>query len=237
MELTPEQQVMENRFSQPYNWKKGPHTRHIRQKGGIWALALERAGDIQRKRVLDAGCGDGWYSHRMALAGARVTGIDYSERGVEMARQAVPDVEFRHASVLDLPFSDESFDVVFCFQVIEHIPPADVPRAAQELVRVTKKGGRLVVSVPSIRRKMSAAHFQHFTDKQLASLFAPYTSEHSIIGQDRRNLVIFMIERLIENRWYAVRWLGKLFNNTAYLWFFNRTNSSKGDNLILSAVR
>ncbi|MBM79688.1 MAG: hypothetical protein CMJ78_03720 [Planctomycetaceae bacterium] len=100
---------------------------------------------FQGKRCLDAGCGGGRYSIAMALLGAeQVTGADISSSGLEDARQraaSIPNVDFAEASVLDLPFGDETFDFVCCSGVLHHT--SDAKRGLANLVRVLKPGGQL----------------------------------------------------------------------------------------------
>ena len=235
--LAPEQVIMERRFALPYNWLKGSHTRHIRQKNGIWAAALGLAGSLTGKKVIDAGCGDGWYSARMHSAGTAVIGIDYSARGVKHAESIVDGAEFKEASILNIPYADETFDVSFSFQVIEHLYPKDVETAARELARVTKKGGKIIVSVPSVKRKMSAAHFQHFTEEGLTKYFAKYCISVRVIGQDRRTPLLWIIERLIENRVYTLERFGTWFNTHIYLPYYNTTTPDQGDNLMIIGIR
>ena len=71
---------------------------------------------LKGKRCLDAGCGGGRYSIAMARLGAReVIGVDVSEQGIENARlrgRDLSNLRFKVASVLELPFEDDSFDFV-----------------------------------------------------------------------------------------------------------------------------
>lgn len=226
---------MEKRFDLPYNWCKGAHTRHIRQKNGLWTIAQEFAGPMKGLRVLDAGCGDGWYTAKMLSAGADAVGIDYSARGIKHAEAIVNGAEFKVASIADIPYADKSFDVVFSFQVIEHLPISQVDAAVRELARITKKEGLMIISVPSVRRKMSAAHFQHFSEQSLRDAFEKYVEVVDVIGQDRRTPVLWAIERLLQNRWYTLESLAYKFNNSVYLNRFNKTDALHGDNLIIVA--
>lgn len=98
------------------------------------------------QEVLNVGCGIGVASAYIARKyGCRVVGVDISEKMIEWSRtrareERVEDkVEFQTASVLDLPFEADSFDVVFCESVLAFVE--DKPRAIQECVRVTKPGG------------------------------------------------------------------------------------------------
>ncbi len=101
------------------------------------------------RQVLDAGCGAGYGSAVLAAAGALgVIGIDVSPEAVEAAaREHGAAAEFRAADLEDLPFEDASFDLVTCFEAIEHV--ADSDRALDELRRVLRPGGLLLISSPN----------------------------------------------------------------------------------------
>ena len=96
--------------------------------------------------VLDAGCGEGETLERLGgLIDGAVTGIDLNPESVEFAAARIPSGDFQVADLTDLPFEDDSFDLVFCLEVLEHIPnPAP---ALAELARVCR--GDIVLSVPS----------------------------------------------------------------------------------------
>ncbi|MCG8455929.1 MAG: class I SAM-dependent methyltransferase [Holophagales bacterium] len=101
------------------------------------------------KACLDAGCGGGRNSIAMARLGAeRVVGIDLGAQGLEDARrraEGLGNVSFEHGSILDLPFDDASFDLVWCAGVL--MITADEERALDELRRVIRPGGRLYLLV------------------------------------------------------------------------------------------
>ncbi len=99
--------------------------------------------------VLEAGCGIGIDGFHFATAGARYTGVDMSTSAIELAerRFAIGDAtgDFVRASVVDLPFEDESFDLVYSHGVIHHL--ADTQGAVDEFHRVLRPGGRAIVMV------------------------------------------------------------------------------------------
>lgn len=103
--------------------------------------------DLKNKKVLDAGCGLGFFSKKMYQRGALVTGIDIGEKLVKITRKKVPAGEFRVGNVLNIPFGDGKFDIVLCTEVIEHTK--NPKKAISELFRVTKKGGLIIITTPN----------------------------------------------------------------------------------------
>ncbi|MDP2035624.1 MAG: class I SAM-dependent methyltransferase [Polaromonas sp.] len=104
---------------------------------------------LKGKKCLDAGCGSGRYSVALAIHGAgSVTAVDVSVSGLaEASRRAseFSSIAFQQASVLDLPFEDNSFDFVWSAGVIHHT--SDFDRALSELTRVLKPQGKLFLLV------------------------------------------------------------------------------------------
>src|SRR5204862_756713 len=93
------------------------------------------------KAVLDAGCGAGYGSAILADAGARsVTGLDIDPGAVAGAASSygkVGAIEFVRGDVRELPFEDRSFDLIVCFETIEHVEDPDT--ALDELRRVLRE--------------------------------------------------------------------------------------------------
>lgn len=99
--------------------------------------------------VLEAGCGVGTDGAHFAAAGARYTGLDFSDTALSLARRRfslanVPG-EFVASSIVDLPFPDNTFDLVYSHGVIHHVQ--DTATAVREFHRVLRPGGTVVVMV------------------------------------------------------------------------------------------
>lgn len=110
--------------------------------------AAEWLGGLEGKRVLEVGCGDGRYSLMLAIYGAEVHATDLSAEGVaatrkRAARWNVTLADTRVADMLDLPYPDGSFDVVFGNAILHHVVHHRFGRQAMdEIRRVLRPGGR-----------------------------------------------------------------------------------------------
>jgi len=91
--------------------------------------------------VLEVGCGTGLLLERMATFCSLARGVDLSPGMLEHARERGLSVD--EGSATDLPYADESFDVVCSFKVLAHV--RDIERALVEMTRVTRPGGTLVL--------------------------------------------------------------------------------------------
>jgi len=110
---------------------------------------IDRAAHIAGKSVLDVGCGGGILSEAMALAGAKVLGIDMGEEPLRVAElhtlETGVEVDYRQVTVEQLAAErPASFDVVTCMELLEHVPdPGSVIDACARLVR---PGGHVFLS-------------------------------------------------------------------------------------------
>jgi O-antigen biosynthesis protein len=135
-------------------------------RGRYWWASRAGAG----KDVLDAGCGTGYGMRLLAEGGARsVKGVDIDPDAVTEAAARFGDSEaVLQGDLLDLPLPDASFDVVVCFEAIEHV--ADASRAFGELRRVLRPGGLLLVSSPNpdVYPAGNEHHVHEFAPEELA---------------------------------------------------------------------
>jgi ubiquinone/menaquinone biosynthesis C-methylase UbiE len=103
--------------------------------------ALNLRGD---ESLLDISTGPGHFPGRLRKAGhgGRIVGADFSPGMVEKARAEYPNIEFLQADAQDLPFSDDTFDVVTARHMLYHVP--SITKALSEAKRVLKPGGRFM---------------------------------------------------------------------------------------------
>jgi ubiquinone/menaquinone biosynthesis C-methylase UbiE len=106
---------------------------------------LNFLGEVQGKKILDLGCGGGYFSYALAKIGAEVTSVDYSEQAVNFAQKRYPGLNFQVGTVYDLSnYENDEFDYVVMMDIIEHVN--DQQKAVEEARRVLKKGGKIILS-------------------------------------------------------------------------------------------
>lgn len=109
---------------------------------------LTMLGNVEGKKILDLGCGEGGYARELARRGASVTGVDGSDRLIEAARQRSKGetrVSFVHANANALDISAESFDVVLASMSLMDVE--DYDGAIREVHRVLRPAGELLMSI------------------------------------------------------------------------------------------
>jgi 2-polyprenyl-3-methyl-5-hydroxy-6-metoxy-1,4-benzoquinol methylase len=117
-------------------------------------LASAIGNTIRFDSLLDVGCGPGLLLRSLTPQHARLAGVDASETAIELAKNVKLATEplsaradlFR-ADCTALPFDADTFDVVTCLDVLEHLPVFDVQSAIDEMIRVARR--HLIVSINS----------------------------------------------------------------------------------------
>ncbi len=131
------------------NYRKHTHRNPI-QRLLLWnffrnLLILIKNREVES--VLDVGCGEGFTLNRLKEhnIGKRLEGLEYSKDAISLGKQLYPDIKITQGSIYELPYKDNSFDLVLCTEVLEHLEEPE--KALKELERVSKK--YLAISVPN----------------------------------------------------------------------------------------
>lgn len=111
----------------------------------VYEAVFQAAGVEAGTRLLDVGCGPGLAAHLAAERGAHVAGLDAAEASIEIARERTPGGDFRAGEMEDLPWADNTFDVVTGFNAFQYA--ADVVNALREARRTARPGGRVAMAV------------------------------------------------------------------------------------------
>jgi 2-polyprenyl-6-hydroxyphenyl methylase/3-demethylubiquinone-9 3-methyltransferase len=139
-----------------------------------------RSGGLEGKHALDVGCGGGILAEAMATAGAKIIGIDLSDKALSVARlhqlESGVEVDYRLISAEALAAEQPgSFDIVTCMELLEHVPePASTIAACATLV---KPGGLVVFS--TINRNPKAYLFAVIGGEYLLRLLPRGTHDYA----------------------------------------------------------
>jgi ubiquinone/menaquinone biosynthesis C-methylase UbiE len=111
-----------------------------------------RAEDMYNKNILEIGCGRGGFSNYLAKhrdAPDQIIACDYSAAALEIAQRKYADkkIFWKHEDIMALTFAGNFFDTAISCETIEHVP--NPKRAINELYRVLKPGGRLLLTCPN----------------------------------------------------------------------------------------
>ena len=129
-------------------WKKFTTTENLKAKKFI----LQRFKNyksfnknfFKNKTIVDVGCGGGRYTNALKNLGAKkVFGVDYGIDGIKLAKSNYKrkNIFFKQQNVLNMNFSDNKFDIVFCNGVLHHTSDRD--KGIKELIRICKPGGHI----------------------------------------------------------------------------------------------
>jgi SAM-dependent methyltransferase len=156
------------------------------------------------ERVLDLGCGAGRFVAALRDAGAEPIGVELAEAALERAGRNVPGADLRLVGEDGaLPLGHGEVDVVWCSEVLEHVP--DTVAFLTEARRVLKRGGRLLVTVPDhglVRRTALALlryeahydplgqHLRFYTRRSLAAALAATGFEDVAISRLTRGALL-----------------------------------------------
>lgn len=149
--ITPEHRRVARQFGQEFFdgdrlYGYGGYTYHPR----FWEATVRRFRDHYQlsdtARILDVGCGKGFMLHdfKALMPGATVAGIDVSEYAIERAMPSVR-ADVRIGNALELPFEDNSFDLVISINTVHNLPLPECRRAIVEIQRVTRAYAFLTV--------------------------------------------------------------------------------------------
>lgn len=211
MSLSSHQQKQEAKYAIPYHYLQTEQS----VAGVLYLSYLRRARrallDRSPARALDCGCGDGRFVAfvREEAPGFLIEGTDYSDTALAFARIFNPGVPFTAGDLRGpLPFADASFDALSLIEVVEHFEPNVLPAVLHECRRILRPGGALIITTPTTgEKKISKAHFQHFTEESMRRyLQGAGFRLASIEGNYRSSVLQSLCQGLMENRLFAVRW-------------------------------
>jgi SAM-dependent methyltransferase len=140
---------------------------------GIWYFRrmkdVLKLFDKNKKKVLDLGCGDGFFSRMLLDEGYNVTGIDYSKRAIQFSQAINKEGRFIEGDIRTLNLK-EKFDQASFIAVLEHIHPKYQEGILKNIHSLLNKEGNLIILVPSRFVKVHEYHYKHYTKEEIVSL-------------------------------------------------------------------
>ncbi len=114
-----------------------------------YAIAKEL---VHNKVVLDIACGEGYGTNLLAASAEQATGVDVDGKIIDHASKKYrkDNLSFKQGTVEKIPFDSATFDVVICFETLEHTTEHEL--ALKEFKRVLKPGGLLLISTPDKKK-------------------------------------------------------------------------------------
>tara|TARA_Y100000992_G_scaffold297288_1_gene260680 strand:+ start:838 stop:1536 length:699 start_codon:yes stop_codon:yes gene_type:complete len=150
MDINQDIKEVENFENHAHQWwnKRGPY-KLIHNLTPLRLNYLENITKIENTKILDIGCGGGLLSEELTKKGASVTGIDASEKTIKIAKNHAKEnnlkIEYIHTTLDQyIKSSKKKFDIVICFELIEHVP--DAAKLIENISSVINKKGYIFLS-------------------------------------------------------------------------------------------
>ncbi len=125
------------------NWEKRKVLNDWTERRAQEILKLVQRLPLARPRVLDFGCGRGWFTERLADLG-EAHGIDLSPEGIAAAQARRPDITYMAGNIYEAPLAKDYFDIVVSQEVIAHVQ--DQQKYIQRAAELLRAGGYLIVT-------------------------------------------------------------------------------------------
>ena len=136
-------------YNQLNNWDLVINNKETDRRLDIIFHKLLPLKNRKNKKLLDLGCGLGYFTEFALKEGYHVTGVDIGEKIIKNCKKKFPQAKFISAPTYNLPLKDKSFDFVIFTEVLEHIPFKKQNKTLREISRVLKPEGYLVLTTPN----------------------------------------------------------------------------------------
>lgn len=162
--MSPKIEKLSNVFDRDY-FENGVKTKKSNYRDYSWQrlgsyfqrTAAHIVGKFNPERTLDVGCAKGFLVKALDELGVDAYGIDPSTYAVSNDHPDIAE-KIQQEIAQSIPYPDDTFDVVTCFDVLEHIPAREVPKTLKELLRVSKQWVVLRVVTREVEGDIDSSH-------------------------------------------------------------------------------
>lgn len=145
----------------------------------------------KRGKVLDVGCGNGYFLTRLAKEignlGQGIIGIDCVSSGFTEAKKKLPKAKFLQTNAEEMPFANDSFDLVLMMETLEHLKSWQ--QALAQSWRVVKPGGILLLTIPDGAMDFWTGHTNFWTEDEFLKILSKFGSPTVVRVDNNRTLV------------------------------------------------
>jgi len=175
----------------------------VRARGVLYLLNPQ-----QNEIILDAGCGNGVYSFTLGFSGSIVYGVDNNKKTISNCQRMSEEmglsnqIYFYKANLLKLPFDSNFFDKIVFSETLEHIQ--EDKKAIEELHRVLKPDGVMVISVPTniFINKRYKKQFGHYRLYDITKLKKLLKKKFDIVLVARRNRLMGQLAWFLNRKFF-----------------------------------
>jgi len=188
--------LKDGQFSQTRHWSWG-----YRYLGGF-RVVLDRLTDLEFDSLVDIGCGDGRFLRELdsEYPDVETFGVDYSERAIDFARAMNPELTYECRDIVEDGL-ERTYDVATLIEVLEHIPPQELPEFVEATVDVVADDGTVVLTVPHENKVPRDKHYQHFDREQLTDILSDHFERLEFVHFDNvRSKPLTALQRLLGGR-------------------------------------
>ena len=159
-------------------------------------LIHELSKKVKNGKILEVGIGDGFpYSNVLDEMGYEVYGIDISPTHVDMVKESLPNINVEVGDSEDLEFTDNFFDVVFCFRSTWYFP--DVIKSISEMLRVVKNDGLIMFDIQNSNHHIHQKYVKRNNRRQKTHPFI------NIVEKYIKNIIKILIRPV---KFYSTDW-------------------------------
>jgi len=186
-------------------------------------VVMEEINKLKYENILDVGCGDGYLLNHLETSASKL-GVDLSEKAIMFANAFAKDATFE---VQDLFNLDKKYDLISLIEVLEHIPNDFVDSFMTQVLKLIKKDGYFIISVPTTAIPLNKKHYRHY-DEQLLSEHVESNGNIELVAEKRiyqASSTLNFFVRLLNNRIWSVN--SKYILNKFWQWHLK--NNVKAD--------